>query len=714
MVQGEEKVKQFTVTFFPNQYAQSMSVETMTLIELRDRIQRTSRSRKASLPFVKLATFSGARSEDGNCLRFNEAVEEITGIETDYDREVITLDAAIAIAKKAKLAVLIYTSASYTDEAPRWRLIAPTSKPLPPAERVKLVARINGLYGGVFSPESFTLSQSYYYGAVKRNPAHRAVVTEGKCIDACTDLDASALGKSNGKAATPEVMNFFTEYVDTHFKSKPLPLDKLAFMLKVIPNTVEKGRKHWVRVAYIIKHEQPNDDGLQKLIDWSRTWDGALDQKYEDDPELYEKEIAKFWKGIKPDNSITAGSLYYLADEADPTWRARWDAVVASVAKDLEVFDAGDDTELPPPRAWLLGNSFARNFLSSLFADGGVGKTALRYAQLVALATGRPITGEHVFQRCRVLIVSLEDDRKELQRRIEAVLRHHKIDRAEVKGWLFYTNPNAENGKLITADKHGRLVRGALADKIERAITTCGIDLVSIDPFVKSHSVEENNNSGIDAVVQILTDLTAKHDIAIDAPHHISKGVGDPGNANRGRGASSMKDAGRLIYTLTPMSESEADRFEIAEEERRSLIRVDSGKVNIAKPSTAATWFRIVGVPLGNASELYPKGDEVQTVEVWLPPDTWADMDIKLLNRILTDINNGLPDGNRYTDGPNADEREAWKVVVKHAAHKSAAQAKEIIKKWVSDGVLKVDEYTNPKTRKKVNGLKLAARMRPK
>jgi hypothetical protein len=214
--------------------------------------------------------------------------------------------------------------------------------------------------------------------------------------------------------------------------------------------------------------------------------------------------------------------------------------------------------------------------------------------------------------------------------------------------------------------------------------------------------------------VQILTDLTAKHDIAIDAPHHVSKGIGDPGNANRGRGASSMKDAARLIYTLTPMSDSEADRFDISEEERRSLIRVDSGKVNIAKPSTAATWFRIVGVPLGNSSELYPKGDEVQTVEVWLPPDTWADMDVKLLNRILTDINNGLPDGNRYTDGPNADEREAWRVVVKHATHKSAAQGKAIIKKWVQDGVLVLEEYVNPKTRKKVNGLKLVAKMRPK
>ena len=63
------------------------------------------------------------------------------------------------------------------------------------------------------------------------------------------------------------------------------------------------------------------------------------------------------------------------------------------------------------PREWLLGNTFCKKFLSSLIADGGVGKTALRIAQIGSLATGRSITGEHVFRRCRALILSFEDDR---------------------------------------------------------------------------------------------------------------------------------------------------------------------------------------------------------------------------------------------------------------------------------------------------------------
>lgn len=88
----------------------------------------------------------------------------------------------------------------------------------------------------------------------------------------------------------------------------------------------------------------------------------------------------------------------------------------------LGEWDAGGDDAVPPPRGWLLGNVFCRRFASSLIADGGVGKTAVRMAQLLSLACGRSLTGEHVFQRCRVLPVSLEDDRDELRRRIMAAM----------------------------------------------------------------------------------------------------------------------------------------------------------------------------------------------------------------------------------------------------------------------------------------------------
>jgi hypothetical protein len=252
-----------------------------------------------------------------------------------------------------------------------------------------------------------------------------------------------------------------------------------------------------------------------------------------------------------------------------------------------------------------------------------------------------------------------------------------------------------------------------LADSLEAVIVGRQIDMVSLDPFVKSHSVDENSNSAIDDVVQVLTDLAAKHDIGVDVPHHISKGTADPGNANRGRGASAMKDGARLVYTLTPMNPDEAKAFGVSEEDRRSLIRMDSGKVNITPPLRGARWYRLIGMPLGNETLKYPNGDEVQTVEVWDPPETWAGLSADLLNRILADIDAGLPDGNRYTDAAKAGDREAWQVVVTHAPDKTEAQAREVIKTWVRDGVLVPSEYSNPTTRKAVRGLRLDPAKRP-
>ncbi len=227
-------------------------------------------------------------------------------------------------------------------------------------------------------------------------------------------------------------------------------------------------------------------------------------------------------------------------------------------ATDLGEWDAGDDDAPIPPRGWLLGNVFCRRFVSSLVAEGGVGKTALRTAQGLALTSGRPITGEHVFQRCRVLIVSLEDDMDELRRRVRAARLHHGISQDDVRGWLFLATPDAAAGKIMVVDEIGQAVRSKLADTIETCITRRAIDIVILDPFVKSHAVEENNNVAMDAVVGVLAGIAAKHNIAIDVPHHTRKGASTPGNADAGRGASAMKDAARLVYTLARMTPEEA------------------------------------------------------------------------------------------------------------------------------------------------------------
>jgi hypothetical protein len=383
----------------------------------------------------------------------------------------------------------------------------------------------------------------------------------------------------------------------------------------------------------------------------------------------------------------------------------------AEEAAALGIWDAGDDHDTPPPRGWLLGAIFCRQFMSSLLADGGVGKTAVRLVQLISLAIGRSLTGEHVFQRCRVLILSLEDSRDELRRRVKAVLRHFNLSPADVKGFLFLGAPK---GIRLAEMKDNSPVIGPLKVYLENAIRTHRLDIISLDPFVKTHALPENSNDAIDWVCTIAAEMAIEHDIAFDSPHHTSKGLNaTPGDANRGRGATAQKDAGRLVYTLTPMSTEEAKEFSVPEAERRSLIRMDNAKVNIAPPSTEAKWFRLVSVPLDNATPQYPKGDHIQVAEPWTPPKTWEGLHHPLLNIILDDIEAGMENGRRYSNGSAATDRAAWRVVQNHASEKSEKQCRDIIAAWLRSGTLFTADYDDPVTRKTASGLRVNAAKRP-
>ena len=178
----------------------------------------------------------------------------------------------------------------------------------------------------------------------------------------------------------------------------------------------------------------------------------------------------------------------------------------------LEEWDAGDDTGLPPPREWLLGNQFCRKFLSGLLAPGATGKSALRLLQLMSLATGRPLTGQHVFKRSRVLLVSLEDDRDELRRRIAAACIHHGVERAELQGWLYCWTPK---GIKLAEIKDNARQKGRLETLIRDKVKVRKIDLVALDPFIKLHALEENDNGAMDYVCDLLTKIAIDGNIAV-------------------------------------------------------------------------------------------------------------------------------------------------------------------------------------------------------
>jgi hypothetical protein len=176
---------------------------------LAERIRNASRRTKAALPWLKLAKF-GTKRSDKNSLRHDGNLDAITGCEIDYDGEQISFDDALKVLGEMHISALTYTSPSHTPDAPRYRILAPTSKPLPPAMRAALVARINGFMKAKLgvekfaATESFAISQAYYFGWVTTNTNrdHRVEVTEGEFIDLRSDLaEYEAVGKKAGSAS---------------------------------------------------------------------------------------------------------------------------------------------------------------------------------------------------------------------------------------------------------------------------------------------------------------------------------------------------------------------------------------------------------------------------------------------------------------------------------------------------------------------------------
>jgi hypothetical protein len=149
----------------------------------------------------------------------------------------------------------------------------------------------------------------------------------------------------------------------------------------------------------------------------------------------------------------------------------------------LEVFDAGDDVDLPPPRGL-----------------------------------------------CRL---------------------HRRVELDEIKDWLFYAAPKG----LRLAELHrGSIKIGSLRDQLRIQIEKLQPDIVSLDPLVKAHSLDENNNGQMDFLGDLLASLAEDYDIAVEVPHHARNGLTSPGDVDSGRGASAIANAARLVFTLTQMS----------------------------------------------------------------------------------------------------------------------------------------------------------------
>jgi hypothetical protein len=275
--------------------------------------------------------------------------------------------------------------------------------------------------------------------------------------------------------------------------------------------------------------------------------------------------------------------------------------------------------EAIPPRPWLAENRLLRGHVTQLIAPGGAGKSllSLQWAVAVAMGDGR-FTGLDVRERAKTLIINLEDDREEQQRRLEAISAVHGVALDTIGEWLFAYrgSPDGDDdgddgaGRFCVLKRNDRkLSPTSQVRQLTRYIQTNRIGFVIVDPLVETHEADENDNTAMAKVAAIYRGIARRTGAAVLLIHHTKKppqadAEGFAGNVDAGRGASAMGNSGRVALTLFSMTKKEAQRNKIAEGERFRYARLDDAKANYGLLSATAQWFERV-------SHALPNGDSV-------------------------------------------------------------------------------------------------------
>jgi hypothetical protein len=368
------------------------------------------------------------------------------------------------------------------------------------------------------------------------------------------------------------------------------------------------------------------------------------------------------------------------------------------------------------PREWIYGTSLVRGMLSLLGGPGGVGKSKYMLKVLLSIALNRPLLAlrpdepEHtIYEPCgRVWYYSLEDPMDELIRSIKAEILHHMINPHTIWDRVFLQS-GRDNPLIVAKMVNGEIVRCDV-EPIIRHITQSDIVAAAADPFANSFEGGEGAESGSDAMKIILDQwriIAHEANVPIWLAHHFRKG-GAAGDADAFRGSSVIQNAARVMETLTRMTTDQAKALGIAEEDRRRFVRLENAKVNLTEAPADGQWFRIHGVPLGNRTEKYPKGDLIGVMTRWKPTEkvlTWQQVET-----ILTRIEHDEPNGMFFS---SAKQNSYWAGgVIMSVASRTEDEAAAMLKEWIKAGLLSRGSYTSPKTGKLVEKLDVDASAR--
>lgn len=489
------------VSMFADLKAERIESTRLSLRQIQVRLTATTAPAKAALPLIKLGTFGDARTES-DCLRHDANLLSVSGVEGDYDAGAVSPQQAAERLRQAGIAALIYTTPSHTPEAPRWRVLAPLAREAAPAEREALCARLNGALHGILAAESFTPSQSYFFGGTAERPLE-SILVEGQPLDCVTGVT------SIGPTPTPKPVPSSTDLSDL-FRE---PADRAEIQRALACITLEKGDYFkWLEIGQAIHSDfWGSDEGLAVWNTWSATQIGYKGIK----------ELRQKWKSFKR-GGITIGTLFHHAK--DHGWERSTVYVRDSDFDDMAAmpepekpkpkpstlnFLTPDECEASPARKYLIKGLLAEKDVACIFGAPGAGKSLIAPFLGYMLAQGNEAFGMRT-KAGGVFYVASEDSHG-MRGRVKALRKAHGSAQA------FKLVEGVSN--LLIKDSPDYLA-------LKEAVKAERPALIFIDTLAMAFpGLEENSAEAMGRVVAVSRALT-RWGAAVVLIHHDTKAEG--------------------------------------------------------------------------------------------------------------------------------------------------------------------------------------------
>jgi KaiC/GvpD/RAD55 family RecA-like ATPase len=506
-------------------------------VSLRDLSKRLPPAKsKETMNHIKLGAFTGEPTAKGS-YRHNAAHESVSGVEGDYDQGTMSPQDAVAALAKARLAALVYTTPSHQQDGKgnRWRVLCPLSADTVPSERAALLARVNGVLGGVLGDESFTPSQSFNFGRIKGKPDPEVHLVDGRYLDQCADLDAKAIGKPTVERGEPGIAQDLSHDSFRVGRAKAM----LESAAKRLAETDVARNEALCREAYLlgglVANKLLDRESILEVLLPAIAESGYTDDHAKGDVTEVERIIdAQLLVGAKEpldpypdmefddDDMLDDPSIDYLLGPAP---------VAHESTGGLPYLTPGQCADLPA-RDYVVKRLIAPGQIGCIFGEPGAGKSLIAPRVAYEIAQGEPTFGLRT-KAGPVFYVACEDQ-EGMASRVAAL--HIELGDADTFH-LFNTVGDLFSPGVIKG-------KGSVdLEALRKAARQIRPQLIVIDTLAMAMpGLEENDAAGMNRVVQIGKRLT-KFGAAVIFVHHGTKAEG-----NTPRGHSVFN--GALDYSI--------------------------------------------------------------------------------------------------------------------------------------------------------------------